>query len=268
MNIIKKLASKTLLALGMLVAIALPATAGAIEDAVKRGTLRVGLSTFVPWAFVNKEGKFVGYEVDVAQQLADDLGVKLELVPTAWDGIIPALNAGKFDLLIGGMSLTTKRNLSVNFSAPYGGMEYIVVAHMKHKDAKIADINSRKYTFTGRRGAIPAQLTKKQFPKAKLLQFDDDGISVQEVVNGNADFSISTGLDGSLKIEEYPNDLVLLENGKSLKQIPSSMALRKGDMDTLNVINNWILLKKNDGWLQERSDYWFKTRKWKDQLPQ
>ena len=269
MTILKKMIRTITLILGFGAFITMPTTAlaGAIDDAVKRGTLRVGLSTFVPWAFVNKEGKFVGYEVDVATQLANDLGVKVELVPTAWDGIIPALNAGKFDLLIGGMSLTTKRNLSVNFSAPYGGMEYIIVANIKHKDMKIADINSRQYTFTARRGAIPAQLTKQMFGKAKLLQFDDDGVSVQDVANGKADFSVSTGLDGAMKVEEYPNNLVLLEGGKSIKQTPSSIAMRKGDIDTLNVINNWILLKKNEGWLQERSDYWFKTRKWKDQLP-
>ncbi len=238
-----------------------------IEEIVKRGTLRVGFSTFKPWAFLNKTGNWVGYEIDVSKKLAEDLGVKLELIPTAWDGIIPALNAGKFDMIIGGMSLTTKRNLTVNFSNPYGGMEYVVLASIKHKDVKIVDINTRKYQFTARRGAIPATLTKKTFPQAKLLQFDDDGVSAQEVINGKADFTVTTGIDAADHIDEYPENVVLLENGKSLSYTPASIALRKGDIDTLNVINNWILLNKNSGWLQEKSDYWFKTKKWKDQLP-
>lgn len=249
-----------------IMAVATPAVADSvIDDVVKRGTLRVGLSTFVPWAFVNKQGQFVGYEVDVATQLAKDLGVKLELVPTAWDGIIPALNAGKFDMLIGGMSITTKRNLSVNFSVPYGGTELVVLAQPKYADVKIADINSRKYTFTARRGALPATVAKREFPRGKLLQFDDDGVSAQEVINGKADFTVTTGTEAATYIDDNPNKLVMLENGRAIEKTPSAIALRRGDVNTLNVVNNWILVKQN--WLQARSDYWFKTKQWKDQLP-
>ena len=91
----------------------------AIEAMKKRGTMMVGMATFVPWAMRDAQGNLVGFEIDVATKLAKDLDLKLELVPTAWDGIIPALIAGKFDVIIGGMTITTKRNLTVNFSAPY-----------------------------------------------------------------------------------------------------------------------------------------------------
>ena len=87
-----------------------------LDDIVKRGSIRVGMSVFKPWAFRDKNGQYIGYEIDVAKKLADDLGVKLQLVPTAWDGIIPALQAGKMDVIIAGMSVTAKRNLKINFS--------------------------------------------------------------------------------------------------------------------------------------------------------
>ncbi|MEO8546015.1 MAG: transporter substrate-binding domain-containing protein, partial [Burkholderiaceae bacterium] len=75
-------------------------------DAVKaRDKLQVGFSSFVPWAMRDKKGEWVGFEVDVANKLAKDLGVKLDLIPTAWDGIIPSLIAKKFDVIIGGMSV-------------------------------------------------------------------------------------------------------------------------------------------------------------------
>ena len=74
-----------------------------VEKVVRRGALRVGFSSFVPWAMQNKEGKYIGFEIDVAERLAHDLGVKLQLVPTNWDGIIPAMLSGKFDVIIGGM---------------------------------------------------------------------------------------------------------------------------------------------------------------------
>ena len=76
-----------------------------IETIKKRGALKVGMSTFVPWAMRDKKGELVGFEIDVAKKLAADMDVDIEFVPTAWDGIIPALLAGKFDVIIGGMSI-------------------------------------------------------------------------------------------------------------------------------------------------------------------
>ena len=67
----------------------------------------------------DKEGKLIGFEIDVATKVAADMGVDVEFVPTAWSGIIPALIAKKFDVIIGGMSITPQRNLTVNFTQPY-----------------------------------------------------------------------------------------------------------------------------------------------------
>ena len=90
-----------------------------VEQVIKRGNLRVGMSTFVPRAMKDKTGQLIGFEIDVARQLARDMGVKIEFVPTKWAGIIPALLTGKFDVIIGGMSVRPDRNLKVNFSIPY-----------------------------------------------------------------------------------------------------------------------------------------------------
>ncbi|MGI9491082.1 MAG: transporter substrate-binding domain-containing protein, partial [Geminicoccaceae bacterium] len=90
-----------------------------IETIKQNGVLKVGLSTFVPWAMRNKEGELIGFEIDVATELAKDMGVEIEFTPTAWDGIIPALLAGKFDVIISGMTIKPERNLTVNFTTPY-----------------------------------------------------------------------------------------------------------------------------------------------------
>ncbi len=74
-----------------------------IDKVIRKGKLRVGLASFVPWAMQDKKGEWVGFEVDVAKQLAEDMGVKIELVPTKWEGLIPSLLTGKFDLIIAGM---------------------------------------------------------------------------------------------------------------------------------------------------------------------
>ena len=79
----------------------------------------MGMASFVPWAMRDKQGNWIGFEIDVAKKFASDLGVELELMPTAWDGIIPALAASKFDAIIGGLSITPARSESVDFSTPY-----------------------------------------------------------------------------------------------------------------------------------------------------
>ena len=60
-----------------------------IEQVQKRGALRVGMSTFVPWAMKDKTGNLIGFEIDVAKRLAKDTGVNVEFIPTKWSGIIP-----------------------------------------------------------------------------------------------------------------------------------------------------------------------------------
>jgi hypothetical protein len=90
-----------------------------LETVKKRGKLQVGFSSFVPWAMRDKQGQWVGFEIDVSTKLAQDLGVQLELIPTAWDAIIPSLIAGKFDLIIGGMTITPARQEQIDFTSAY-----------------------------------------------------------------------------------------------------------------------------------------------------
>ena len=240
-----------------------------IETIKKRGVLKVGMSTFVPWAMRDKDGNLVGFEIDVATQLAADMGVEIEFVPTAWDGIIPALIAGKFDVIIGGMSITPQRNLTVNFSAPYAHSSLGAMAHLgTSKDIAWPDgYNSPKVTFSCRRGASPCDYVKKRFPKATLRLFDDQNQMVQEVLNGNANILLSSQPLPAFTI--YDNPEVVFAPTKELMDASSeAFALRKGDPDALNFFNNWIMLRTNDGWLEERHEFWFGGRPWADQIPE
>ncbi|MGD9151791.1 MAG: transporter substrate-binding domain-containing protein, partial [Desulfobacterales bacterium] len=123
-----------------------------IEQVIKRGTLRVGMSTFVPWAMKDKTGKLIGFEIDVARQLAADMGVKIEFVPTKWAGIIPALLTGKFDVIIGGMSVRPDRNLKVNFTLPYDYAGQSIVANKKMAAgfSRLMDFNRPDVTIAAR----------------------------------------------------------------------------------------------------------------------
>lgn len=234
-----------------------------IRTIEKRGTMMVGLSTFVPWAMRDKQGNMVGFEVDVATKLAKDLGVKLELVPTAWDGIIPSLLSGKFDVIIGGLTITTKRNLTVNYSSPY---EYagtsLAVSKSMQSGFTPAALNSASVTIACRRATTACANAAEFFPKATLRQFDDDSAVAQEVLNGNANaFAASEPLP-SLIASEHPDKVFTpLTQDEELNRLPAGMAIRPGDIDTLNVLDNWIAA--NAKFLKERQHYWFQTQDWR-----
>lgn len=244
------------------------AATSAIEEIKRRNTLRIGMSTFVPWAFRNRAGELIGYEIDVGTRLAADMSVRVEFVPTAWDGIIPALLAGRFDVIIGGMTVTPARNLSANFTNSYSASGVDLAASKRLADGmtSMEAWNRPNVTIAGRRGTSAIAAAQRLFPRATFRQFDDDAQSILEVVNGRAH-----GMVGSMPRPRF----AVLENEAALfspfaeplaRQI-DSMAVRKGDPDALNFFNNWIASRQLDGWLAERQAYWFQSREWRDQVP-
>ena len=241
----------------------------AIEDIKKRGTLRVGMATFVPWAFRNKAGELIGYEIDVAKKLAEDMGVRAEFVPTAWDGIIPALIAGQFDFIIGGMTITPARNLTVNFTSPYSatGVDVVASKRLANGFSTVADFDKPNVTLVTRRGSSAAAAAQRLFPKATLRQFDDDAQALLEVTNGRAHGMIGTVPRPVFAALDNP-DTLFQPFAEPLVRQADAMAVRKGDPDSLNFLNNWIQNRQLDGWLAERQAYWFKGREWRDQQAQ
>jgi polar amino acid transport system substrate-binding protein len=238
------------------------AAESAIEDIAKRGVIKVGMDVFVPWAMKDKKGELIGFEIDAAKKFAEDLGVKIEFVPTKWSGIIPALITGKFDVLIGGMTITTQRNMKINFSRPYYYTEQGLMAHKKKAAGfKVADFNSPKVTIAARLGSVAAIAAKQRFPKAKLRLFDDEPAAVQELRNGNVHAMVSAQPLPSSMAADYPDTIMVYDEVMMLEAI--GIGVRKGDIDTLNVINNWIEINRNNGWIQGRYAYWFKSKEWK-----
>lgn len=236
-----------------------------IETIKQNGVLKVGMSTFVPWAMRDKDGELIGFEIDVATELAKDMGVEIEFVPTAWDGIIPALLAGKFDVIIGGMTITPERNLTVNFTRPYAHSSLGVMANKALAESLTwpDDYNSSDVTFVCRRGATPCTYIEEKFPKATLRQFDDQAQTTQEVMNGNAHAVMGSQPLPAFTIYDNP-DVLFSPTDEKIDPGNEAFALRKGDPDALNYFSNWILIK--DEWLQARHDYWFGGRPWGDQV--
>ena len=239
----------------------------AIEQIMKRGVLRVGMDTFQPWAMKDKNGKFIGFEIDVATRLANDMGIKIEFVPTAWSGIIPALLTGKFDVIIGGMGILPKRALKVNFSQPYDYSGMAIVAHKEKAKGfgNLADFNKPDVEVAVKLGTSAVIAAKKHLPKAKLRMFENETQAYQELRNGNVHAVVGSAPKPAFEALHYKDTLFLPVNGTFTKE-PIGFAMRKGDPDTLAFFNAWITGVKSEGWLQERHDYWFETRDWADQV--
>ena len=238
-----------------------------LDQIKQRGTIRVGVSTFVPWAMRNKQGELVGFEIDVASRLASDAGLEVEFIPTAWDGIIPGLLAGKFDVIISGMSITPVRNLSVNFTRPYSHSELLLAASIEKAGHLVSkeDYDNAEITITVRRGSTSVQAARKNFSSATIQQFDDDILAFQEVLNGNAESVIASSPKPEHEVLRN-SDRLFIPFDEPLGRGAEAIAIRQGEVDALNFFDNWIMLRTEDGWLKERRDYWFKTLDWEDDI--
>ena len=239
-----------------------------IETIKQDGVIRIGLSLFVPWSMRDKNGDLIGFELDVGRKLAEDMGVEVEFVPTAWDGIIPALVSGNFDVIISGMSVTAQRNLTVNFTDAYAFSGLAILANKAMTEGfTLADFNSPDVIFAARRGATPAVVIADRFPQAQLLLFDEDGASAQEVLNGNAHATMASQPTPNREAGRHPETLTVFGD-QLFDPRGEAFALRKGDPDALNFFNNWIAQQWRSGWLKARHDYWFATEDWADQVAQ
>jgi polar amino acid transport system substrate-binding protein len=238
-----------------------------VEQVIQRGILKVGMSTFVPWAMKDKTGKLIGFEIDVASRLAEDMGVKIEFVPTKWAGIIPALLTGKFDVIIGGMSVRPDRNLKVNFSIAYdyAGQSLVASKKLAANFTSLKEFDRPDVVIAARLGSTAADAANKFLPTAQKRFFDDEAQVIQEVINGRAHAAIASAPLPAFQAIKYPDKLFLPFQGTFTKE-PIGFAVRKGDFDTLNYFDNWIRVTEAKGWLAERKHYWFETNDWESML--
>ena len=237
-----------------------------IETIKRRRVIKIGLSLFTPWSMRDRNGELIGFELDVGRKLAADMGVDVEFIPTAWDGIIPALVAGKYDVIISSLSITPQRNLTVNFTEPYAFSGATILANRQLTEGfSIDDFDSPEVTIAARRGSTPAVVIASRFPNAQRLLFDETAAAVQEVLNGNAHATMSSEPLPSREARAYP-DTLYIPFATLFDEQSEGFAVRKGDPDALNYFNNWIAYHWRTGWLRERHDYWFTTEDWADQV--
>jgi len=234
-----------------------------LNKVVNAKELRVCLEPgYVPFEMKDKQGRIIGFDVDIAKKMAKDMGVKLKLVPTAWDGIIPALMTNKCDIIISGMTITQQRNLKVTFPEPYFLVGQTLLVNKKHEGAKsIKDLDKEGIVVTTKLGTTGEIAAKKLFKKATIKTFDSESAAVQEVLNNRADVFI---------YDKPYNELFMADKGKGkliyldqdLTYEPLGFAINHGDPDFTNWLNNFLRQIKNDGTYEKFYNKWFRDNSW------
>ncbi len=244
------------------------AMAGTLEEIQERGVLRVGMEPgYMPFELTNKKGEIVGFDVDVAKRMAKAMGVKLELVSTAWDGIIPALLTKKFDILMSGMTLTQERNMKINFAQPYIviGQSILLKKELAGKVTSYKDLNDPKYTVASKLGTTGEQATKRMISKAKYISYETEQEGVLELSNGKIDaFIYDLPFNAVAFAQHGKGKMVHLD--KSFTYEPLAWAVRKGDFDFINWLNNFSNQIKNDGTYDKIYTKWFQDDAWQRDL--
>ena len=257
---------KLLIACLLALCVILPGIAAAdtIDDILQRGKLRVGMEPgYMPFEMTNKKGEIVGFDVDMAKRMAKAMGVELELVSTAWDGIIPALITKKFDIIMSGMTLTQERNLKISFASPY-----IVIGQSILIDKKLAgtvnsykDLNDPKYKVASKLGTTGEQATKRMIPKATYISFETEQEGVMDLLNGKVDaFVYDLPFNAIAFSEKGQGKIVLLDQPFTYE--PLAWAINRGNPDFLNWLNNFMNQVRNDGTYEKIYAKWFKSDEW------
>ena len=257
----QKLILSTLLLCGL----ANAAPTSTLDAVLERGVLRVGFDAgYQPFEMTNKQGQYIGFDVDLAKMVAKEMGVKVEFVNTAWDGIIPALDRqvrrhhGRHDR-------HPQRNLRVN-CRPYIVVGQTIVLR-KDKAGEIksfTDLNDPKYKIAVKLGTTGEQAVKRLIPKATLLQFETQDDAKLEVINGKVDAFVYDLPYNAIFATQNKGAVVHLDKPFTFE--PLAWAIRKGDQDTLNWFNNYLRQIKGDGSYDRLYQKWFESTAWLNQL--
>lgn len=223
-----------------------------LNKIVKRGTLIVGMELkFWPFEYTDEQGKPVGFDVDIARQIAKDLGVELEIKDMDWTGLIPALTSDKIDLIISGITGTLERAKSITFTQPYftTGLCALVSEQRAADVTDVAMLNDPNRIIAVKTGTTADLVAAKKFPKARINRYKEETACAQEVINGRADAFFYDQISVAKHHKQNPETTrAILE---PFTYEPYCIALQKGDYDWWQWLEMFVAKIKADGTLKE-----------------
>ena len=256
MTFLKKLGTAAAVAMSLLAA---PLAAqSALNEILSSGTLKVG--TTGDWNPMSVRdpatNSYVGFDIDVMTQLAADLGVEVEFVPTDWKTLVNGVVAGNYHMT-GSASISPARLKAAGYSDSYISVEILPFT----TDDKLArfdgweSANKPDVKVATTLGTTFEKSVRAWFPNAEIIVVEAPARGFQEVLSGRADVFITSNIEGSTLVEKFPN-VRQIPVSEARAPTPIAMLLPQTDQVWINYVNSWIELKKTQGFFATTAAKW------------
>jgi len=235
-----------------------------IDNIVQNNELRVGMSgTQPPYAMESVDGELIGYEVELAKLIAEELGVELNIVQMPFKELLPSLQANKIDIIMSGMTMTTSRNTQVIFLGPYiySGKSILTMAHIYIEMQTTNELNKSSNKITTLSGSTSEKFVLQYMPKAKLLPESNYDECLKLVIDGKADLMLADFSICTYTMLRNP-DLGLETFDEPITKEPIGMAVKHTDPLFLNLLTNLLIQFNANGTLEDLNDKWFWDDEW------
>tara|TARA_Y100001970_G_scaffold178796_1_gene217641 strand:+ start:4442 stop:5209 length:768 start_codon:yes stop_codon:yes gene_type:complete len=214
----------------------------------ENGELRVG--TTGDWDPMSMKdpatNKYKGFDIDVMNELAKDMGVKVKFVPTDWKTIVSGITANRYDISTS-VTKTPKRAEVAGFTETYfkyGTVPLVLKKNLK-KFPTWDSLNNKKVKIATTLGTSQEEKAKEFFPKSKLRSIEAPARDYQEVLAGRADGNITSSLEANKLVIKYPQLAIVPDGGKNPAFL--AMMVPKGDKAWNDYVSNWIKRKRTSG---------------------
>ncbi len=246
-----------------------PPRQGPLAAILARGELRVGISgDLPPLNMKNKSGEIIGLEVDLISALAHAMGLEVKLVETPFADLIPALEAGKVDVVISGMTMTPERNVRVAFVGPY----FISGTSVLTKSEEIArEQNPENLDRPGRRFAALDSSTSAAFvrdvlPQSTLVTTPNYEEAVKMVMDDKVDGLVADFQICILSTWQHPEaGLMAIRTPFTVE--PLGIALPPDAPLLHNIVMNYLNTLEDTGLLAQLKAKWLSSGEWLSELP-
>lgn len=250
---------KTLFAALFLTVIAAQAQAqSALQDILNGGVLKVG--TTGDWNPMTMKdpanNSYTGYDIDVMTELAKDLGVKVEFVPTDWKTLVSGVTSGKYHLT-GSASISPARAKAAGYSTSYFSLATVPLILDKNADRfkDWGDLDVAEVTVAATLGTTQEKQVKQFFPNAQHKIVEAPARDFQEVLAGRADAHITSNVEANKLVEKYPQ-MLIVPVMEPRAPTPIAMLLPQADQVWINYVNTWIALKQEGSFFKTLGKKW------------
>lgn len=240
-----------------------------LQRVVDFKVLKVGMSaTQPPMNVVNREGKLMGYDVDLAALMARALQVKLEIKVLPFGDLMGALHRNEIDMVMSGMAITPERAEQASFVGPYmmSGKSILTKDSVLAKAASSEEFNRADLKLVALKNSTSASFVSRAAPEATLIEVANYDAGVAMIIEGTADGMVADMPACVLSVLRYPNaGLVTMERPVTIE--PIGIAVNKNDPEFHNLVDNYLDAYGKMGLLTKLRKKWFEDKTWIAALP-